>query len=170
MFAPWSVWMDRRSNQERTVADGKHRGDPLLGRSGNSGCRYGWRLPAHSTREAYTAEFGCQSAAEAQNSADGRLGEIAPKALISIDYGRGRGDFWAQKRLFPLTTRGILRGCYAGTAAACASTVGLDLAQMAGDVVAGQDLAHRRLLLGAPREGIGAAGVEAAARGRVDRA
>ncbi len=47
---------------------------------------------------------------------------------------------------------------------------GLNFAQVAGDVVAGHDLAHFRLLLGAAVEGAGAAGVEAAARGRVDRA
>src|SRR6266446_4268725 len=47
---------------------------------------------------------------------------------------------------------------------------GLDLAQMASDVVAGEDLADLGLLLGAALEGVGAAGVEAAARGRVDRA
>ena len=44
------------------------------------------------------------------------------------------------------------------------------VAQVAGDVVAGQYLAHLRLLLRAAVEGVGAAGVEAAARGRVDRA
>ena len=47
---------------------------------------------------------------------------------------------------------------------------GLHLAQVAGDVVAGEDFAHRRLLLRAARKGVGAAGVEAAARGWVDRA
>src|ERR1700682_5282052 len=38
----------------------------------------------------------------------------------------------------------------------------LDLAQVAGDVVAGHDLAHRRLLFRATVGGVGAAGVEAA--------
>src|SRR5437899_2190456 len=47
---------------------------------------------------------------------------------------------------------------------------GLHLAQVAGDVVGGQDLAHLRLLLRAALEGVGAPGVEAAARWRVDRA
>ncbi len=41
---------------------------------------------------------------------------------------------------------------------------------MAGDVVAGHDLAQHRLILRAAVEGVGAAGVEAAARARVDRA
>src|SRR5437899_7104607 len=45
---------------------------------------------------------------------------------------------------------------------------GLHLAQVAGDVVGGQDLAHLRLLLRAALEGVGAAGVEAAAGRRVD--
>src|SRR5258708_2386155 len=44
------------------------------------------------------------------------------------------------------------------------------VAQVAGDVLAGQDLLHLRLLLGAAREGVGAAGMKPAARGRVDRA
>ena len=43
----------------------------------------------------------------------------------------------------------------------------LDLAQMAGDVVAGEELAHFGLLPRAAREGVGAAGGEAAARGWV---
>ena len=43
--------------------------------------------------------------------------------------------------------------------------LGLLVAQVAGDVVAGEDFAHCRLLLGAAREGVGAAGVEAAAEG-----
>ena len=46
---------------------------------------------------------------------------------------------------------------------------GLDLAQVAGDVVAGEDFADLGLLLGAAREGVGAAGVEAAARRQVDK-
>ena len=46
---------------------------------------------------------------------------------------------------------------------------GLDLAQVAGDVVAGEDFADLGLLLRAAVEGVGAAGVEAAARRRVDK-
>ena len=46
----------------------------------------------------------------------------------------------------------------------------MDLAKVTGDAVAGQDLAHFRLLLGAAREGVGATGVKAAAGRRVERA
>ena len=41
---------------------------------------------------------------------------------------------------------------------------------MAGDMVAGEDLAHLRLRRPAVRDGVAAAGVKAAARRRVDRA
>jgi hypothetical protein len=58
---------------------------------------------------------------------------------------------------------------YTGIAAAgCASTPG-STSQMAGNVVAGQDLAHLGLLLRATIEGVGATGVKAAARRRADR-
>jgi len=43
-------------------------------------------------------------------------------------------------------------------------------AQVAGDVMAARDLAQGRALAAAARFGIGAAGVKAAAGGRVDRA
>jgi len=47
---------------------------------------------------------------------------------------------------------------------------GRQIAQMAGDVVAGEYLAHLRLLLRAARERVGTARAKAATRGRVDRA
>src|SRR6185437_4950417 len=56
------------------------------------------------------------------------------------------------------------RACSTGKSGA------LYLAQVTGDVVARPHLAHRRLLDLAAWHDIGAAGVEAASRGRVDRA
>jgi len=91
------------------------------------------------------------------------------------------GWFFGLELRFLPDSREVREVREAGRAEACPSRLrrerhglresgGLHLAQVAGDVVAGEDLAHLRLLLRAALEGVGAAGVEAAARGRVDRA